>query len=117
MSDQRKDSRKKLMAFTPVYDFISHALLGYVGNINLSGVMVVGEHAVEVGKDLTLHIELPESLLDKPNQNLLMPARVAWCKEETAAKSFTVGCEFTNVTAEQQETIEAILERYHFKYE
>ncbi len=116
MSDKRKDTRKKLMAFTPVYDFISHALLGYVGDINQSGVMVVGEHAAEIGNQVILNIDLPDGLVDVTEKTLLLPARTAWCKPEEAVKSFTIGFEFTGITTKQEEVIQAILNRYHFRY-
>ena len=116
MSDPRKETRKKLMAFTPVYDSATRVLLGYIGNINLHGVMVVSEHAVEIGRDITLIIELPNSLLDTVDKNLLMPAHIAWCKPDKSVKSFTVGFEFTKETPEQESTIQAILDRYHFRY-
>ena len=116
MNDPRKETRKKLMAFTPVYDSATRALLGYIGNINLHGVMVVSEHGAETGKDITLNIELPNGLLDTVDKNLLMPAHIAWCKSDESVKSFTIGFEFTKTTSEQEATIQAILDRYHFRY-
>src|SRR5690349_11392140 len=101
MSDQRKDSRKKLMAFTPVYDSISHSLLGYVGNINLLGLMVISEHSVEVGREVMLDIKFPT------DQTLITEARVAWCKQDDSPASWTIGFEFTKITAEQKAAIEA----------
>jgi len=115
MNEQRKDTRKKLMSFTTVYDSVSHTLIGYVGNINLLGVMVVGEHPVEVGKETILHIELPTSTENIDNK-LVMPVRAAWCKQEESAHSYTIGFEFKEITPTQAVTIQAVLDRYHFRY-
>jgi hypothetical protein len=49
MNNQRKESRKKFMAFTPVYDLNHKLLLGYIGDLTMKGAMVVGEKSVEVG--------------------------------------------------------------------
>src|SRR5690349_21001337 len=116
MSEQRKDTRKKLMAFTPVYDSISRSLLGYVGNINLLGLMVISEHPVEIGREVVLDIKFPTDLDKKSGQTLITPARVAWCKQGDSPKSWAIGFEFTKITAEQKAAIEALLERYHFRY-
>jgi hypothetical protein len=62
MNNHRKESRKKLMAFTPVYDLLHKTLLGYVGDLTLQGVMVIGEKTVETNKHFTLGIEFPSSL-------------------------------------------------------
>ena len=66
MNNHRKESRKKLMAFTPVYDLLHKTLLGYVGDLTLQGVMVIGEKFIEVDKQLTLGIEFPASQPDLP---------------------------------------------------
>lgn len=117
MSDQRKDIRTKLMAFTPAYDYGTHALLGYVGNINLLGAMVVSEHYVEAGRDMILDIQLPEGLEGVMDRSLQMPAHIAWCRADETVKSFTIGFEFTKITPEQKAVIQAILNRYHFSYD
>lgn len=116
MNDQRKDSRKKLMAFTPVYDSISRNLLGYVGNINLLGLMLVSEHPAEVGREVILNIEFPSESRDMANPKLIMPAHIVWCKPSETPNSWTIGFEFKKLTLEQENTIQAILERYHFRH-
>src|SRR5688572_7830341 len=115
-SDPRKDIRKKLMAFTPVYDSISNSLVGYVGNINMFGMMVVSERVAEVGREVILNVEFPKSLLEADDKNLVAPARVAWCKQDESIKSCTIGFEFTKTTAEQTALIRRIMERYHFRH-
>ena len=40
------------MTFTPVYDLRSQTLLGYIGDLTLQGVMVIGEKPVEVNKHI-----------------------------------------------------------------
>jgi Tfp pilus assembly protein PilZ len=115
-TDPRKDIRKKLMAFTPVYDSISNSLVGYVGNINMFGMMVVSERVAEVGREVILNVEFPKSLLEADDKNLVAPARVAWCKQDESIKSCTIGFEFTKLTPDQSVLIRTIMERYHFRH-
>jgi len=114
MSDHRKESRKKLIAFTPVRDVLGKTLLGYVGDLTLQGVMVIGEKPVEINKNLTLGIQFPESLPEMPAMRLVIPARTAWCRQSDGPQ-FNVGFEFIEVSPEDAMVIEAILKRYQFR--
>lgn len=113
--DNRKESRKKLMAFTPVYDLRHKTLLGYVGDLTLQGVMVIGEKSVEINKHFTLGIEFPESLPELPAMRVAIPARAAWCRSDDSPNYFNNGFEFIDVSPANARVIEAILERYQFR--
>ena len=115
MNDYRKESRKKLMAFTPVYDLLHKTVLGYVGDLTLQGVMVIGEKPVETNKRFTLGIEFPESLPEAPAMRVVIPARAAWCKSDDSPQYFNIGFEFIEVSPANAREIEAILARYQFR--
>jgi hypothetical protein len=115
MKIQRNESRKKLMAFTPVYDVLHKTLLGYVGDLTLKGVMVIGEKTVEAGRHLTLGIEFPESLPERHSIRVAISARAAWCRQDDSPQYFNIGFEFIEVSPENAKIIEAILERYQFR--
>ena len=115
MSTQRKESRKKLMAFTPVYELRHKTLLGFIGDLTLKGAMVIGEKSVETEKHFILGIEFPEAPPTLTATRIVIPARVAWCRQEDGPQSFNIGFEFTEVSAENAAVIEAVLERYQFR--
>jgi hypothetical protein len=115
MNNHRKESRKKLIAFTPVYELLHKTLLGYVGDLTPQGVMVIGEKSIEVGKHLTLGIEFPESLPEIPAIRVVISARAAWCRPDESPLYFNIGFEFIEVSPENVMSIEAILERYQFR--
>ena len=115
MSDHRKESRKKLIAFTPVYDLLHKTLLGYIGDLTLQGIMVVGEKSVEINKHLTLGIEFPEGLPEVSARRVVIPARAAWCRQDDSPQYFNIGFEFVDISPENARIIEAILERYQFR--
>ncbi len=114
--NQRKESRKKLMAFTPVYDLLHKSLLGYVADLTAKGVMVAGEKPVETDKHLTLGIEFPEGGEDGSVIRVVIPSRAAWCRPDPEnSQAFNVGFEFTEVTPENDMIINSVLERYQFR--
>lgn len=115
MKIERKESRKKLMKFTPVYDILHKTLLGYVGDLTLQGVMAIGEKPVEAGRHLTLGIDFPESLPEMPATRVAISARAAWCRHDDSPQYFNIGFEFIDVSPENSKIIGAILERYQFR--
>ena len=115
MSEQRKETRKKLMAFTPIYDFNQRLLLGYVGDLTLLGVMVIGEKSLEINREAILKIEFPNNLSDVIATDIIIPARVAWCRHDENPQYFNIGFEFTKVTPQHTKIFQAILERYQFR--
>ena len=114
MQERRKEQRKNLMAYTQVFDLNGGHLLGYLGDLNLHGVMVIGDKPLAENTELTLAIELPEL----PNINtsrITIPARVAWCQQDISPEYFNVGFEFKEVTDNQKMVIEAIMANYEFR--
>ena len=115
MTTERKEPRKKLMAFTPVYDIRHKTLVGYVVDLTLKGAQVSGEKAVEAGSHMILGIEFPEAPPAMASTRIVLPSRVAWCRQGDSPQGFNVGFEFTEVSPENAAIIEAILERYQFR--
>ena len=117
MVEQRKETRKKLMAFTPVYDSDHEILLGYVEDLNLLGIMVVGENFVETNHEKALRIELPNDLPDVVTAHITMPAHVVWCRQDKNPQYFNIGFEFTEVKPEHAKIFKAVLKKYQFRHD
>jgi hypothetical protein len=116
MQDRRKLPRKDLMSYSQVFDLYKGKLIGYLGDLNLIGAMVIGDEAIPVSEKLTLSIQLPE--LPKINATrLALPARVVWCHQDISPEYFNIGMEFELVTDDQKNIIEAVLENYEFRRE
>jgi hypothetical protein len=114
MQERRKEQRKSLMAYTQVHNLNGGLLLGYLGDLNLHGAMVIGDKAMTENTELTLAIELPEL----PNINAIritVPARLAWCQQDISPEYFNLGFHFKEVTDQQKTVIEAIMENYEFR--
>jgi hypothetical protein len=114
MQERRKVQRKNLMAYTQVFDLSGGVLLGYLGDLNLLGAMVIGEKFMKVNIELTLAIELP-ILPDISMSRITIPARVAWSHQDISPEFFNIGFEFKEVTPKQITVIESIMQNYEFR--
>lgn len=115
MSTERKELRKKFMTFTPVYELRHKTLLGFIGDLTLKGAMIVGEKSVDVERHFILGIEFPEAPPTMTSTRIVIPARVAWCRQEDGSQSFSIGFEFLEISQENAAVIEAVLSRYQFR--
>jgi len=113
MQDKRKDPRKKLVAFTPVYSLNPKSLLGYLEDITTHGARVVGSVPLEPGKLLTLSIQFPKDTISLPSAAFTIQARVAQAHTDDTHYE-NLGLEFVDVTPEQTAVIEAVMQRYDF---
>lgn len=116
MRNNRKEERKTLITFTPVYELGKTLILGYLADLTLQGGMLVGGQPLEVDRKLTLVIEFRETH-ETPATRMTVPARVAWCKHELNSAYYNTGVEFLELTNQNQRVIAAILERYQFRRE
>jgi Tfp pilus assembly protein PilZ len=114
MHERRKQPRKPLMSYTQVFDLYNGILLGYLGDMNLGGVMVIGDKDVDINTELTLAIELPE-LEGVTATRMTIPARVAWHELDISPQFFNIGFEFQEIQAGQEKIISAIMEKYEFR--
>ena len=117
VSERRKDVRRKLTAFTVVYDLSNpRTLLGYIGDLTLQGALVIGEKPAAVNQDMSLDIEFPNDLADVRITRVRLPARVAWCRRDESPIYYNIGVEFTEVASKHAEVFQEIMARYHFRY-
>src|SRR5512138_682815 len=114
MAEQRKDERKKLIAFTPVYDCQRNLLLGHLGDLSMEGAMLIGKKAMQVGQQIVLAIGFPETP-QFPARPAIIPSRVAWCRQEKNPQYFNIGFEFQAIDQENKAAIKEILVQYRFR--
>ena len=114
MKERRKQERKNLVAYTQVFDLYGGNLLGYLGDLTLSGAMIISEKPMNPDTEITLAFELPE-LLECRAMRMSMAARVAWCQQDLSPQYYNIGFEFKGVTTEQHSIIDAIIKNYEFR--
>jgi hypothetical protein len=102
------------MSYSQVFDLAQGKLIGYLGDLNLIGAMVIGDESLKVADRLNISIQLPE--LPKINATrLAVPVRVVWCHQDLSPEYFNIGLEFEIVTDEQKKIIESVIENYEFR--
>ena|SRR5919198_2769001 len=112
--DRRKLPRKDLMSYSQVFDLSKGKLIGYLGDLNLIGAMIIGDEPLNVDEKLNIAIQLPE--LPKIDETrLTLPVRVVRCHQDISPEYFNIGIEFDLVTQEQKKIIEAVLQNYEFR--
>lgn len=114
MKERRKQERKNLVAYTQVFDLYGGILLGYLGDLTISGAMIISEKPMTPDTEITLAIELPE-LPGIKTIRMSLPARVAWCQQDLSPQYFNIGFEFKEVAPDQMKLIVSIIETYEFR--
>lgn len=114
MQERRKQPRKDLMSYSQVFDLYSGKLIGYLGDINLLGAMVIGDEPLVISTQLTISIQLPE-LPGINATRMALPVRVAYCQKDLSPEYFNIGLEFDLVTDNQKKIIETIIDNYEFR--
>ncbi len=114
MQERRKQPRKDLMSYSQVYDVHEGLLIGYLGDMNLLGAMVISDQNMDVDTMLTISVQLPE-LPEVKDETIILPVRVAWCDRDISPEYYNLGLEFKVVSEKQKEIIELILANYEFR--
>lgn len=114
MQERRKKPRTDLMSYSQVFDLYSGKLVGYLGDLNQLGAMVIGDESLKVDEHLTISIQLPE-LPDFQTSRMVLPVRVAYCQKDLSPEYYNIGLEFEIVTDNQKAIIESIMENYEFR--
>lgn len=114
MDERRKQPRKDLMSYSQVFDLYNGKLIGYLGDLNQLGAMVIAEEPMEVNTTLTISIQLPELPKIKATR-VALPVRVAYCHKDLSPEYFNIGLQFKLVTDHQRTVIEAVVNNYEFR--
>ncbi|MGZ9225623.1 MAG: PilZ domain-containing protein [Anaerolineales bacterium] len=114
MQERRKQPRKNLMSYSQVFDLYDGRLIGYLGDLNLLGAMVIGNQPMEINSELSISIQLPE-LPNISTSRMALPVRVAWYHKDISPEFLNIGLDFQLVTDEQKNIIEAVMENYEFR--
>jgi hypothetical protein len=114
MPERRREPRKNLASYSQVFDLHGGVLLGYLADLNLSGLMVIGSRPLDEVTTLTLQIEVPEAA-GRQIRRLAVPARKVWSEPDLSPEYFNIGFEFLEVSPEQGEVLQAILDNCEFQ--
>lgn len=116
MEDRRQLPRKYLMAFSSVYEQSTGKMLGYLSDLNLGGLMLIGKESLAPETEINLHIDLPEmSNIDATY--LRVKARVVRSHPDLDPRLINIGFAFIDLPEELEPVINEMIKIYEFRRE
>lgn len=114
MQERRKLPRKYLMAFSSVKNNQSGIELGYLCDMNLDGMMIIGKEPHEPGQEIELYIELPEKQ-NFPQKSIIVKAELIWTEPDIDPRLFNMGFKFLNLAEADKPIITNMIKVYEFR--
>lgn len=114
IEDRRKIPRKYLMVYSSVYETSTGKVLGYLSDLNTEGLMIIGKEALELHKEMELHLDLP----DMPtfgDTYLRVMARVVRCQPDLDPRLKNIGFAFIDLPKEKEVLIKEMISAYEFR--
>jgi c-di-GMP-binding flagellar brake protein YcgR len=114
MEERRTIPRKYLMAYSSVYVQSTGRMLGYLSDPTFGGLMVIGKESIETGREIDLHIDLPE-MPSVTAKFLRIRARVVRCQPDLDPRLYNIGFEFLKITKDEKNIIAQMIESYELR--
>ena len=113
MIERRRLSRRHILFYSRVFDRKTGVFLGYLGNLNEGGLMIISETPIEVNLVHLLRIDLPEDIFSKSMLNF--EAKSVWCQLDVDPNFYNTGFQFDKITDENKDIITKIIDEYGFR--
>ena len=113
MDERRRLSRRHILFYSRVFDRKNGTFLGYLGNMNEGGIMIISEDPIEVNQIYMLRIDLPEDIFSKTVLNF--NAKSVWCRLDTDPNFYNTGFQLKEISDECKDIIGQIIDEYGFK--
>lgn len=114
--ERRKLPRKYLMAYSSVYEASTGKLLGYLSDLNIGGLMLIGKEELEIESEMELHLDLPE-MTNISATHLRVKARVVRCHPDIDPRLINIGFAFIDLPKEKEPLIKEMINTYEFRRE
>jgi len=116
MDERRVLDRKYLIVYSRVFERNLGKMLGYLGDLSLSGAMIISEQPQTIDSMIPLRFDLPDLQLFGAD-HLDISARVAHCDPDINPAFYNIGFEFLEIASEQKEILEKMMDTYEFRRE
>ena len=113
MDERRKLHRRHILFYSRVFDRKTGVFLGYLGNMNLGGLMIISEEPLKTKEIYLLRIDLPDDIYHQAALNF--EARSVWCKPDVDPSFFNTGFQFKEISEKDKDIISQIIEDYGFR--
>lgn len=113
MDDRRRLHRRHILFYSRVFDRKTGVFLGYLGNMNEGGLMIISEDALEVNQVFLLRIDLPEDIYARTVLNF--KAKSVWCRPDVDPKFHNTGFALIEISKDGKDIISQIIDDYGFR--
>ena len=113
MDERRRLHRRHILFYSRVFDRKTGLFLGYLGNLNQGGLMIISEESIDVEQVFLLRIDLPEDIYPQPVLNF--EAQSVWCLRDVDPHFYNTGFKFLDISEPSQKIISQIVEDYGFR--
>ena len=113
MEERRKLHRRHILFYSRVFDRKTGVFLGYLGNMNAGGIMIISEDPIATDKSYLLRIDLPDDIYAQPVLNF--EAKSVWCRPDVDPNFYNTGFQFVDISDEGQKIISQIIDDYGFR--
>ena len=113
MKEQRKLKRRHIMFYSRVFNRKTGKLIGYLGDINAKGIMIISEYPLEVDIDHLLRMDLPADIYSQAVLNL--QARSVWCQPDIDTNFYNTGFQLSDIPKDDIAIIGQIFDDYGFR--
>ena len=108
--EHRKLTRWRLIYHLRVFDRDTDKLLGHIADVSDSGVMVVNEEPIELGKDFHLWVEVPGD--DGGRQKMSVQARSIWAARDSNPQFHKTGFYLKETSEDMLAAIRLMVEEF-----
>ena len=113
MDERRRLHRRHILFYSRVFDRKTGVFLGYLGNMNEGGLMIISEDAIEVDQEFLLRIDLPEDIYSRSVLNFR--AQSVWCRLDVDPNFFNTGFQLLEISEDGKDIISQIIDDYGFR--
>ena len=113
MVERRRLERRHILFYSRVFDRKTGVFLGYLGNMNAGGMMLISEDPLETDCKYLLRIDLPDENYILPVLNF--EAKSVWCKKDIDPNFYNTGFKFAEISEEAKQVIDQITIDYGFQ--
>lgn len=108
---RREFDRSQLREFLRVYDLESMSILGYVFDISLDGMQLVGREPFEIDQLYRFYIELPSEWVGADG-HIEATANIIWRKQDRLLDYHDAGFQFIGIDWDDKQQIDFLIDNF-----
>jgi len=112
MYKKRRIERQDLPCFLKVFNGVNGRLIGYLGNVSESGLMLISSLPLMVGADYDLRLKIPGD--EGPRMDIKLKANCLWCHEDVTPRHFDAGFSLHAPPPEYGQLVSALQHYFSF---